>query len=110
MNGDSVDSKTAFKRAALFQACKQSPILSNIDFENANNDAILELVNQYNSHSIRELPIILSKASVKGILVFLTNKFPHLQKYVNPENIRVKSRRRRARLFDNQHPLENRRV
>lgn len=84
------NSKNAFKRAALFQACKQSAILSNIDFENASNDAILELVNQYNSHSIRELPIILSKASVKSILVFLINKFPTLGKYVNPENIRVK--------------------
>lgn len=82
--------KEAFKRAALYQSCKQSSILSNIDFENTTTDALVDLVNHYNSQSIRELPIILSKMVVKGALTFVTNKYPKSRSYINPENIRVR--------------------
>lgn len=82
--------KEAFKRAALYQSCKQSSILSNIDFENTSTDALVDLVNHYNSQSIRELPIILSKMVVKGALTFVTNKYPKARSYINPENIRVR--------------------
>lgn len=82
--------KEAFKRAALYQSCKQSSILSNIDFENTSTDALVDLVNHYNSQSIRELPIILSKMVVKGALTFITNKYPKARSYINPENIRVR--------------------
>lgn len=82
--------KEAFKRAALYQSCKQSSILSNIDFENTATDALVDLVNHYNSQSIRELPIILSKMVVKGALTFVTNKYPKARSYINPENIRVR--------------------
>lgn len=80
----------AFKRAALYQACKHSSILANIKFESADSDTLIELVNQHNAHSIRELPILLSKAMAKFVISFLIKRFPKLQPYVNPDTIRVR--------------------
>lgn len=80
----------AFKRAALYQACKHSSILANIKFESADSDTLVELVNQHNAHSIRELPILLSKAMAKFVISFLIKRFPKLQPYVNPDTIRVR--------------------
>lgn len=84
------DVDSTFKRAALFQACKRSAILSNIKFETANTDTLIELVNHNNSHSVRELPILVSKAITKTLLSVIVGRFPKLKTYINPENIHVR--------------------
>lgn len=84
------DVDSTFKRAALFQACKRSAILSNIKFETANTDTLIELVNHNNSHSVRELPILVSKAITKTLLAVIVGRFPKLKTYINPENIQVR--------------------
>ena len=85
-----MDTQSAFKRAALYQSCKQSNILSNIDYENTNTEALVDLVNQHNAHSIRELPILLTKAAIKAGVGILAVKFPKVATYVNPDQISVK--------------------
>lgn len=90
MVSDSVPStKDAFKRAALYQSCKRSRILSNIDYERMNEGELVELVNHHNSHSIRELPIIAAKALTKGFLTFINDRFPKTRNYLIAENIKV---------------------
>nr|WOJ45341.1 GrBNV gp67-like protein [Apis mellifera nudivirus] len=84
-----MDPKTAFKRAALYHTCKQSKILSNVNFEQSDTESLVELVNQHNSHTIRELPILVAKVTTKGALSFLVSKFPNLRNYIEPDNIRV---------------------
>ncbi|KAG8362570.1 GbNV_gp67-like [Fopius arisanus] len=84
-----MDIQDAFKRAALYESCKQSNILSHIDLENTDTESLVELVNHNNAHSIRELPIIVSKFVTKGLLTLAIHKAPHLQNFIDASKIRI---------------------
>nr|AJZ73124.1 hypothetical protein [Venturia canescens] len=84
-----MDSNEAFTRAALYQSCKRSKILNNIDIENVDIQTLRALVNQHNAVSVRELPILISKYMVKFGLSFVVERFPKMRGYMNPENIVV---------------------
>lgn len=84
-----MNANDAFTRAALYQSCKQSEILQQIDIENASSETLRDLLNKCNMLNIRKLPIIVVKFATKAALEFACNSFPKVKQYVDPTNIAV---------------------
>lgn len=84
-----MNANDAFTRAALYQSCKQSEILQQIDIENASSETLRDLLNKCNMLNIRKLPIIVVKFATKAALEFACNSFPKIKQYVDPTNIAI---------------------
>jgi len=79
----------AFVRAALYETCKKSKILSNIDLGSLDLQTLQSLINRQNIMTFREFPIILSKYITKTVLQVAKQKYPSLGRYLQPENIAI---------------------
>lgn len=84
-----MNSTEAFTRAALYQSCAKSEILQHIDISQADSDTLRDLVNKYSLLNSRKLPIIISKLMTKKLLELAVHKFPNLNNFMTPQNIRV---------------------
>lgn len=84
-----MNSNDAFTRAALYATCRRSKILSNIDLENADIQTLRYFVNKLNDITLQELPILLTKMTVKYGVSFICEKIPHFQKYMSSDNLSI---------------------
>lgn len=85
-----MDIDDAFTKAALYETCSKSKVLRNIDLNDVDTQTLRRLVNKYNTLSVREFPVIVSKALIKLGMTFLVEKLPRLRAYISPENISVR--------------------
>jgi len=84
-----MEANEAFARAALYETCRKSRVLNNIDLDKLDIQTLRALVNRSNINGFREFPILLSKFAMKFVLRLLVDSKPTLRKYLDPDNISV---------------------
>lgn len=78
-----------FEKASLYELCKNNPTLRHVNIENATTETMRSLLNINNQQTMREVPIWASKMLIRYSVTFACKKFPSLNDYINPNDIRV---------------------
>lgn len=90
MNAMSFDIDDAFTRSFLYNVCRDSTILRNMNYEKVETPTLRALVNKNSDLEMRQLPILLGKRATKIALGYLVEKFPHTKSFLSPDRISVK--------------------
>lgn len=84
-----MNTSDVFLKAALYESCRKSNILKNIDLSTASSVELRDLLNKDIALLGRTIPIIFAKYFSKQTLQMLTKKIPAIGNYVDYNTINV---------------------